>query len=231
MSNKILITSVVFITAVCMALGGCGKKASAPPEEAARPAAGTEPTEPDEITGDYPDGLYAEIHTEKGIIVCSLEYEKAPLTVANFVGLAEGTIYSKVKTYRPFYDGLTFHRVDRGDLIQGGCPLGTGAGYPGYYIPNEIVPELKHDKAGVLAMAQAERNKVGCQFYIILKAMPHLDGEYSIFGHVVKGLNVARKIKIGDKIEKVVIVRVGEKANAFKTDQAAFDKLLAEHQQ
>jgi len=177
-----------------------------------------------------PDGLYAQMDTSKGTILLSLEFEKAPLTVANFVGLAEGTKnYSKdggppKAQGKPFYDGLTFHRVIPNFMIQGGDPQGNGRGGPGYKFRQEIAPSLKHDRAGVLAMANAGPDTNGSQFYITHKDTPWLDGGYNIFGHVVEGQDVVNKIAVGDTITSVKIIRVGDKAKAFQTDEAAFQK-------
>jgi peptidylprolyl isomerase len=172
-----------------------------------------------------PDGLYARISTTKGPITLVLEFEKAPLTVANFVGLAEGTLdANKGKKY---FDGLSFHRVVAGFVIQGGDPKGNGTGGPGYRFPNEINPALKHDAPGVLAMANAGADTNGSQFYITLAATPSLDGSYSVFGHVVEGMEVVKKIVQGDKMDRVEILRVGTAAKAFTADQKSFDAYKA----
>jgi FKBP-type peptidyl-prolyl cis-trans isomerase len=175
------------------------------------------------------DGLYAKFNTDKGEILCLLEYKKTPLTVTNFVGLAEGTKElgggAKMKGDH-FYDGLKFHRVIADFMIQGGCPLGTGTGGPGYSFPDEIDPSLTHSGPGILSMANAGPNTNGSQFFITHVATPWLDGKHTVFGHVVAGQDVVNKIAAGDTINSVEIIRVGAEAQAFKADQAAFDALL-----
>ncbi len=180
-----------------------------------------------------PDGLYADMETSKGRILLALEFEKTPLTVANFVGLAEGTKhYSKnpgeppKAQNKPFYDGLTFHRVIPDFMIQGGDPQGAGTGGPGYQFRNEIVPSLKHDRAGILSMANAGPDTNGSQFFITHKDTPWLDGRHTVFGHVVEGQDVVNKIARGDTIKTIKILRVGEKAKTFKGDEADFQKYL-----
>jgi peptidylprolyl isomerase len=172
-----------------------------------------------------PDGLYAEIKTPRGTIVCLLEFTKAPMTVANFVGLAEGTI-SANGANKKLYDGLTFHRVEDW-VIQGGDPSGNGTGGPGYQIPNETDPSLTHSKEGVLAMANSGPDTNGSQFYITLKPASWLDGGYSVFGHVVQGMDVVKAIKAGDKMSSVRILRVGAAAGSFVVTQKSFDALVA----
>jgi peptidylprolyl isomerase len=174
-----------------------------------------------------PDGLYAEITTNRGTIVCSLEFVKAPLTVSNFVGLAEGTLKANGVTGRKFYDGLTFHRVVTGFVVQGGDPKGDGSGGPGYAFPNETRSDLKHDAAGVLAMANAGPDTNGSQFYITLAAASWLDGGYNVFGRVVQGMDAVNAIQQGDKMTSVRILRLGKAAGAFVVTQKGFDDLAA----
>jgi len=179
------------------------------------------------------DGLFARFTTNRGEIIVRLEYKRAPLTVCNFVALAEGKMDNH--RGRRFYDGLTFHRViskangDRDDfMIQGGCPLGTGTGGPGYQFPDETDNGLKHDRPGVLSMANAGPGTNGSQFFITLVPTPHLDGKHTVFGYVVQGQNIVNTSKKGDQIRQVTIIRNGTEANAFAADQANFDRLLAQ---
>jgi peptidylprolyl isomerase len=169
------------------------------------------------------DGLFARIRTTRGDIVLRLEYQKVPLTVCNFVALAEGAM--SVAGGKPFYDGLTFHRVIADFMIQGGDPQGTGSGGPGYRFPDEIDDTLKHDGPGVLSMANAGPDTNGSQFFITHVATPWLDGKHTVFGRVVSGQDVVNAIRQGDKIEAITIIRNGQGAGAFKADQAAFDAL------
>jgi peptidyl-prolyl cis-trans isomerase A (cyclophilin A) len=144
-------------------------------------------------------GTYAIFETSQGNIVVRLLEKEAPKTVLNFVGLAEGTREfsnpkSGKKEKRAFYDGLIFHRVIPNFMIQGGCPLGTGTGDPGYKFGDEFHPSLKHDKAGKLSMANSGPNTNGSQFFITVAAAPWLDNKHTIFGEVVEGQDVADKI-------------------------------------
>ncbi len=171
-----------------------------------------------------PDGLYAEITTPRGVITCELDASRAPLTVANFVGLAEGTLGPSPR--KPFFDGLTFHRVVPSFVIQGGDPLGTGEGGPGYSFPDEFSPALGHDAAGVLSMANDGPDTNGSQFFITLGPFPRLNYLHSVFGRTVGGLDVLGKVAQGDAM-RVRILRVGTAARGFRADGATFERLLA----
>lgn len=176
-------------------------------------------------TNARPDGLYAIMETSKGTIVVKLAYDKAPLTVGNFIGLAEGKLDAAKGGH--FYDGTVFHRVEPGFVIQGGDPLANGTGGPGYKFPDEFSPELIHDAAGILSMANAGPNTNGSQFFITLGAASWLDGKHSVFGKVVEGIEIVKTIAVGDKLEKVKIERYGQSAKAFDSSQKAWDERLA----
>ena len=136
-----------------------------------------------------PNEIFAAFDTTEGKFKIKLFPDKAPNTVANFVGLADGS-----KTGKPFYDGTTFHRVIPDFMIQGGCPQGTGTGGPGYKFADEFHPSLRHNKAGYLSMANAGPNTNGSQFFVTVAATPWLDNKHSIFGEVVEGYDVVQKI-------------------------------------
>lgn len=177
----------------------------------------------------YPPGLYAELSTPKGVIVISLEFGRAPMTAANFVGLAEGTIQNQAfPAGTPFYDGTVFHRVAPGHVIQAGRPASEVASTPGYSIPNEIHPNLGHDKAGMVAMVNGGPHTGKSQFYITLGDRSYLDGDYAVFGEVYHGMDVVRDITQGDLIETVRIVRVGAEAGAFRPTDESFRGMVQE---
>lgn len=179
----------------------------------------------------YPEGLYAELATSKGLIVLQLEHEKTPMTAANFVGLAEGTIAnSALPPGKPFYDGSEFHRVLAGHVIQAGIPSKAQDRGPGYTFPNEIFPGLSHGREGMLGMANGGPHTNSSQFYITLADRSYLDGDYTVFGSVVQGMDVVMAIVQGDIIEKVTIVRCGKKAGKFKADTTSFKKLVEDAQ-
>ncbi len=167
------------------------------------------------------NGLYAKFNTSKGEILVKLHYDKVPGTVGNFVALAEGKQPNKEKELgEAFYDELSFHRVIPEFMIQGGDPKGTGAGNPGYQFEDEFHPDLKHDKPGILSMANAGPHSNGSQFFITHVPTPWLDNKHSIFGEVVQGQEVVDKIEQGDKIESLEIERVGEEAKNFDAPKA-----------
>lgn len=167
------------------------------------------------------DGIYAKFNTSKGEILVDLTYDKTPGTVGNFVALAEGKRQNSAKPLgTPYYDGLSFHRVIPDFMIQGGCPLGTGTGDPGYKFDDEFHQDLSHTGPGVLSMANAGPGTNGSQFFITHVATPWLDNKHTVFGNVVSGQEVVDKIAQGDTIDSLEILRVGEKAEAWKALEA-----------
>ncbi|WP_179336560.1 peptidylprolyl isomerase [Winogradskyella ludwigii] len=204
---------------------------------------------------DLEDGLYAEIVTSKDTMVAKLFFEKAPVTVANFVALAEGThpLVEEEFKGKPFYDDLTFHRVMNNFMIQGGDPTGTGTGDPGYKFEDEIIEELKHDKPGMLSMANSGVNSNGSQFFITEKATPWLDGYdaegmikdcsnprvacHAVFGELVKGLAILdtiSNVKVQPRsnkpledvvIKKISIIRKGSAAKKFDAPKVFTEEL------
>jgi cyclophilin family peptidyl-prolyl cis-trans isomerase len=161
-------------------------------------------------------GMYAVFNTSKGKIVCRLEFEKTPVTVANFIALAEGNHpATTVKKGKPFYDGLSFHRVIPKFMIQGGDHTGTGSGSAGYRFGDEFDPTLRHVGPGVLSMANAGPGTNGSQFFITHVPTAWLDDKHTVFGNVVEGMDVVNAIGQGDTISNLEIVRVGEAAEKF----------------
>ena len=173
---------------------------------------------------DLKDGLYAEFNTTRGTIIVELFPDKAPLTVMNFVGLAEGDL-DFADRKGPFYDGITFHRVIEDFMIQGGDPQGTGSGGPGYRFPDETDNGLIFDGPGILAMANSGPDTNGSQFFITHVPTPHLNNKHTIFGRVVEGQDIVDSIEKGDSIEKLKIIRIGSEASTYKADSDAFKEI------
>ncbi|MDC6384442.1 peptidylprolyl isomerase [Flagellimonas taeanensis] len=181
------------------------------------------------------DGIYAKFNTPKGEILVKLTHDKTPGTVGNFVALAEGDMENAARPQgKPYYDGLKFHRVIADFMIQGGCPLGTGTGDPGYKFDDEFHPELTHNGPGVLSMANAGPGTNGSQFFITHGPTPWLDNKHTVFGFVEHGQEVVDAIAQGDEIESLEIVRVGDEAQnwnaieAFRVFEGARERRIAE---
>lgn len=181
------------------------------------------------------NGIYAKFNTTKGEILVKLTHDKTPGTVGNFVALAEGNLENSVKPQgTPYYDGLAFHRVIPDFMIQGGCPLGTGTGDPGYKFDDEFHPDLKHDAPGVLSMANAGPGTNGSQFFITHIETPWLDGNHTVFGKVIEGQDIVDAIAQGDELTTLEIIRVGAEAEAFqavesfRTFEGSREKRIAE---
>ncbi len=179
------------------------------------------------------EGIFAVIDTDGGEIVLNLFYKETPMTVTNFVGLAEGTL--KAANGKPFYDGLKFHRViskANGDgqdfMIQGGDPKGNGTGGPGYKFIDEFVDGLTFDKGGKLAMANSGANTNGSQFFITIVPTEWLNYKHTIFGEVLAGQDIVDKVSQDDKIIKISIIRNGNDAKKFNASQENFDSLVLE---
>ena len=185
--------------------------------------------DPEDVQRPYPEGLYAELATSKGIIVLELDFRRTPMTVASFVGLAEGTIRNAAFPLgAPFFDGSVFHRVAPGHVIQAGRPASAQARSPGYTIPNEIHPDLNHRRMGILGMANGGPHTGSSQFYITLGDRSYLDGDYTVFGEVFGEMEVVLSVERGDTIRSVRIVRVGEEADAFRPDTESFREMVRE---
>ncbi|RLD85111.1 MAG: peptidylprolyl isomerase, partial [Bacteroidetes bacterium] len=162
-----------------------------------------------------------KVKTSKGDVLIQLEFEKTPGTVGNFVALAEGNLENTAKTQGDkYYDGLKFHRVIPDFMVQGGCPQGTGTGNPGYSFEDEFHPDLKHDKPGILSMANSGPATNGSQFFITHVPTPWLDNKHTVFGNVVEGQDIVDAIVQDDMIESVEIIKVGDAAEAFNAIEA-----------
>jgi cyclophilin family peptidyl-prolyl cis-trans isomerase len=209
---KIKCNLVMMLFLGMMSITAQTKKAPLKPVKTSKGAAPTKivPVKTDE-------GIFAEMVTDKGTISIQLDYKKAPITVANFISLAEGTNASVVDAKfkgKPFYDGLKFHRVIPDFMIQGGDPAGNGSSGPGYAFKDEFT-DAKFDRAGILAMANSGPKTNGSQFFITHKDTPWLNGKHTIFGFVIKGQDVVNAIKQDDLIKKVTITRKGVDAKKF----------------
>ena len=167
------------------------------------------------------NGIYAKFNTSKGSILVKLTHDLTPGTVGNFVALAEGNMENKVKPQGvKYYDGLSFHRVIPDFMIQGGDPKGTGTGDPGYKFDDEFHPSLKHDRPGVLSMANAGSGTNGSQFFITHVPTSWLDNKHTVFGHVIEGQEVVDAVAQGDQLETLEIIRVGEEAQNWNAIEA-----------
>ncbi|MEO8517104.1 MAG: peptidylprolyl isomerase [Flavobacterium sp.] len=167
------------------------------------------------------DGIYAKFNTTKGSILVKLTHDLTPGTVGNFVALAEGNLENKVKPQGvKYYDGLKFHRVIPNFMIQGGCPQGTGTGDAGYKFDDEFHPSLKHDRPGVLSMANAGPGTNGSQFFITHIPTDWLDGKHTVFGHVVEGQDIVDAVEQDDVLETLEIIRVGAEAEKWNAVEA-----------
>lgn len=173
------------------------------------------------------EGIYAKLETSKGAILIELTYQQTPGTVGNFVSLAEGTQKNDHKKEgEPYYDGLKFHRVIADFMIQGGCPQGSGSGGPGYQFDDEFHPDLKHNRAGTLSMANAGPATNGSQFFITHGPTDWLDGKHTVFGYVVEGQEVVNQVAQGDPIESLTIERHGAAAKEWNAS-AAFQEFTS----
>ena len=218
-----------FLFLFCLAIVNIQAQTTKKP--VAKPAAKPQTTTKATPKADPNDGIFATIATTKGDIVVSLEYVKAPVTVANFISLAEGknpnVKVEKLKG-KPFYDGLKFHRVINDFMIQGGDPDGNGSGGPGFAFKDEFREELKFDKGGILAMANSGPATNGSQFFITHKETPWLNGKHTIFGHVVSGMDNVNKIVQDDIMTKITITRKGAAAKKFDAVKVLADDVKKE---
>lgn len=218
-----------FLFLFCLAM--VNMQAQTTKKPAPKKAAPTKTVAKSVAKSDPNDGIFATISTTKGDIVVSLEYVKAPVTVANFISLAEGknpnVKVEKLKG-KPFYDGLKFHRVINDFMIQGGDPDGNGSGGPGFSFKDEFREELKFDKGGILAMANSGPATNGSQFFITHKETPWLNGKHTIFGHVVSGMDNVNKIVQNDIMTKITITRKGAAAKKFDAVKVLADDVKKE---
>src|SRR5210317_604885 len=167
------------------------------------------------------EGIFAIFNTEKGSIRVRLTHKETPGTVGNFVALAEGNLENGHQPQgTPYYNGLNFHRVIPDFMIQGGCPQRSGTGGPGYQFDDEFHPELRHDRPGVLSMANAGPGTNGSQFFITHVPTPWLDGKHTVFGFVEEGQDVVDSIVQDDAITSIVIERIGDQAQAWNAIEA-----------
>ena len=179
------------------------------------------------------EGIYAKMITDKGEILIQLNHKQTPGTVGNFVALAEGNLENNAKPQgKPYYDGLTFHRVLPDFMIQGGDPAGTGSGGPGYQFDDEFHPELKHTGPGILSMANAGPGTNGSQFFITHVETPWLDNKHTVFGNVIEGMDIVNSIGQGDTMKEVKIIRVGEDAEQWNAVESfrSFNGVKFEHE-
>ena len=191
---------------------------------------------------DLDDGIYAVFETSKGNFTAKLHYKKVPYTCANFIGLAEGTKKwvnankEDLICTNPFYDGLLFHRVINGFMIQGGCPLGTGTGGPGYQFLDEFDSTLRHNKQGILSMANSGPDSNGSQFFITVAEANHLNNRHAVFGEIIEGMDVVitiskvavdtnKKPRTDVVINRVQILRIGTEAQNFNPDSQPLPKV------
>ena len=162
------------------------------------------------------EGVYAKITTSIGKILLLLHYKLTPGTVANFIGLCEGKIENTFRTKnKPFYNGLKFHRVIPEFMIQAGCPKGNGVGDPGYKFDDEFHPDLKHNKPGILSMANSGKATNGSQFFITHVPTEWLDNKHTVFGEVIEGIEIVNKTKQDDLISSIEILRIGNDAKEW----------------
>lgn len=219
--KKIILAGIIGCLLVSFGCGSSNNKKAA--AKTASSSTGVKNMDSNVLKGK--EGVFAVMETSKGVIYLELFYKKTPLTVTNFVGLAEGTLDAAAG--KPFYDGLKFHRVIADFMIQGGDPEGTGRGGPGYRFTDEFRDDLKFDKPGYLAMANAGPETNGSQFFITHVPTDWLNGKHTIFGQVVDSASqdVVNKVAQDDKIVSVKIVRQGADAEKFTAAQGDFDRL------